>query len=137
MFCAIFLQGERGSQVRGTWFSSVSIVVVPNGYRKSLGSQKRRLGSGYEEWGARRRSGTPFASQASISCANHCLCSISYLQLAEDVGDVVLHGLDAEGETLSNGGVAFALCDQVKDVPFALGQLGEAMAEAVCGSAAK
>ncbi len=33
---AIFLRGERDGQVRGTWFSSVSIVVVANGYRKSL-----------------------------------------------------------------------------------------------------
>jgi hypothetical protein len=35
MWWAIFLRGERNGQARGTWYSSVSIVVVPNGYRKS------------------------------------------------------------------------------------------------------
>ena len=34
MRMAIFLPGDRDSQVEETWFSSVSVVVVTNGYRR-------------------------------------------------------------------------------------------------------
>src|SRR5579862_6148069 len=65
------------------------------------------------------------SSQTGVACAHDCLGAVGHLQLAEDVRDVVLHRLDADGEVFGNGSVALALRYEVKNLSLALGQVRE------------
>jgi hypothetical protein len=59
--------------------------------------------------------------QARVARPHNRLSAVGDLELAEDVRDMILHCLQAKGETMGDGGVAFALRDQVEDLPLPLG----------------
>src|SRR5262249_39146327 len=78
--------------------------------------------------------GTLCESQSRRSCrltqprvprADDRLRTISYLQLAEDVRDMIAHRFQAERELLGDLRVAAALRDQREHLRLALGQLRE------------
>ncbi len=50
--------------------------------------------------------------------------SVGNLQLSEDVGDVVAHGVGADKQACGDLGVGVALGDQTEDVALAGGELG-------------
>src|SRR5919201_5043141 len=58
------------------------------------------------------------------------LGAIRDLELGEDVGDVVAHGLRAENEVARDLLVAPPLRDQLEQLALALGQLGEGLGRA-------
>src|SRR5688572_16894036 len=55
-------------------------------------------------------------------------------ELGEDVGDVVAHGLLAEGQAAGDGVVVEAAGDEVEDLALAIGQLGERAGPAAPGA---
>src|SRR5207248_60079 len=69
--------------------------------------------------------GTAFTSQARISGAHNGLCPISDLELAEDIGDMVLHRLGTQHQLPGNRSIALALGDQVEDLALTLSEVRE------------
>src|SRR5215472_589964 len=69
--------------------------------------------------------GSRWLFQTGVTRPRNSLGAVGYLELAEDVGDVVLHGLEAKGEVPRDGSVTLALRDQVEDLPLAFGEVGE------------
>ena len=84
------------------------------------------------------------ATQSSVAAigvsmlagAEDGLSSVCDLQLGEDVGDVVAHGLGAHKEACADLGVGVALCHVVQDVPLARGEGAQRGGEAPLGRAA-
>src|SRR5215207_3411670 len=78
-----------------------------------------------------RKSGTrpcrlrAIVPQTGFSSADHCLRPIRYLQLQEDVRDVVSHRLETHVQLPGYLLVALALRHEREDLLFALGQLRE------------
>ncbi len=63
--------------------------------------------------------------EARFPCPNDGLCPVSNLQFAEDVGDVVGDGFQAEGQTTGDVAIVVALGDQRQDLAFAVGEFGK------------
>ena len=72
--------------------------------------------------------------QPSIAGTNDCCGSISHLELAEDVGDVIAHCFGAQHKFGGNIGILRALCDKVENrgVGVALGDQRQKLALALC-----
>src|SRR3989442_1265528 len=64
-------------------------------------------------------------TQASFPGADDSLCPVSHLEFAEDIGDIVAHGVMAQDEACGNLSVAVTLGDQVEDFALAHGQFGK------------
>ena len=47
------------------------------------------------------------------------------LQFGENARDIILHSLDAQGESVRDRRLVIPLCDQIENLKFAFGQLGE------------
>ena len=67
----------------------------------------------------------PLTTNASISRTHDGLCSISDLELAQDIRDVVSYGFEAEDQLPGNRRVALTLRDQAEHLPFAFGEFGK------------
>jgi hypothetical protein len=65
--------------------------------------------------------------QTRFSGPNDGLGSVGYLQLGEDVGDVVPHGLRAQVELFGDRGVRVPPGDELKDLALAVGKGGEGL----------
>src|SRR5712692_6009873 len=63
--------------------------------------------------------------EASFPGTNDGLCPVSNLQFAEDVGDVVGDGFQAEGQAAGDVTIAVALGDQRQDLAFAVSEFGK------------
>src|SRR6266567_6356123 len=68
---------------------------------------------------------TPLTTNASISRAHDGLRSVSDLELAQDVRDVVSYGFEAEDQLPGNCRVALSLRDQAEHLPFTFGEFGK------------
>jgi hypothetical protein len=64
--------------------------------------------------------------------ANDRLCPVGDLQLGEDVGDIVAHGLRAEGELSRDGGIGVDPGDEAQNLALTAGEGGEGPG---CGAA--
>ena len=60
--------------------------------------------------------------QGSSPIADDRLRSVRHLQLGEDVGNVMPHGLRAQGELPCDRRVGVPLGDELKDLAFAVGE---------------
>src|SRR3990172_10191340 len=69
----------------------------------------------------------PLAAHARLARPYDGLGPVGDLELAEDVRDMVAHGLRREHQALRDGQVVQATCDQLEDLPLALGELGEGL----------
>ena len=81
--------------------------------------------SGKPAIGALPRSGTVVPTQTGFSGPEDGLRSVGYLELGEDVRDVVAHGLGANEQESGDPGVVVALGYEVEYLPLAGGELGE------------
>src|SRR5215472_12321693 len=63
-----------------------------------------------------------YSSESCLACANDRLCAVSHLKLAEDVGDMVAHGLHTDDQRLRNLGVPTSLGHQRQHLALAVGQ---------------
>ena len=59
-------------------------------------------------------------AQSSLPRSNDGLGAVGYLEFAEDVGDVVGNGFEAEDQPMSDVAVVVALGDQVEDFALAV-----------------
>lgn len=57
-----------------------------------------------------------YLSQPCITCADNSLCSIRHLQFAENIRDVIAHGLQAEYQLSGNLLICTSLGDQGKNL---------------------
>ena len=64
-------------------------------------------------------------AQASLSGSNDGLGAVGYLEFAEDGGDVVGDGFEAEDQPVGNVAVVVALGDDFEDFALAIGEFGE------------
>src|SRR5712691_3598100 len=67
--------------------------------------------------------------QPGLSSADHSLRSISHLELAEDVRDVVAHRLQTQAQAVSNLRVGAPLSDQDQDLALAVGEVREGLGQ--------
>ena len=63
--------------------------------------------------------------KAGFTGANNGLCPVGHLQFAEDVGDVIGHRFETEGEAPGDVAVVVSLGDQAENLAFAVGEFGE------------
>ena len=66
----------------------------------------------------------PF-SQLRFARADDGLRAVCDLQFGENARDIILHSLDAQGESVRDRRLVIPLCDQIENLKFAFGQLGE------------
>src|SRR5215203_4958317 len=71
------------------------------------------------------KSGKAVLAKTGFSGPEDGLCPVGYLELGEDVGDVVAHGLGAHVQEFGNFGVVVALGYEVEHLALAGGELGE------------
>src|SRR5262249_6229314 len=58
-------------------------------------------------------------------CTNDSMCPVSYLQFAENAGDIITHRFAAEDEVAGDLRAVLALGDLFKNLALAVGQIGE------------
>ncbi len=68
-----------------------------------------------------------FMSHPGFSGTDDGLRTVGDLQLGEDVGDVVAHGLLAEVKPSGDLGVCLVAGDELQDLALAVGELGEGL----------